>query len=185
MRRLKKGASFAGSLFYAVLAALASIPWLMASAPVLGTSWALGLYCLGAAIVYLAWIAPSWHRALAAGALACLGALPVALLAPMPAGAVMGAAAILAAVRSGFLYGGKPVRALMVEGALVGGGLVFARLFAGSSWLSLGAAFWGFFLLQSLYFLVGSCEPQRSGEPQPDPFEAARNRALALMAQRP
>lgn len=180
-----RASSFAGSLLFAALAALGSVPWMIAASPLAGSSWALGLYSLGAAAAYLAWIAPSWPRALASGAGAGLAAFAVAVLAPMPTGAVMGAAAILAAVRSGYLFRGAPARAFVVEGVLAGGGLVFARALAGSSFLSLGLAFWGFFLLQSIFFLIGGIAERPADEPRLDPFEAARRRALALMEEMP
>jgi len=46
-------------------------------------------------------------------------------------------------------------RASVIETALVGAGLVFARLLAGRSPVALVLALWGFFLVQSLWLLVG------------------------------
>ena len=88
---------------------------------------------------------------------------------------------ILALSRSGFLYRSQPARALLLEGALSGGGLAFAYAMAGPGLLATALAIWGFFLAQSLFFLAGGVK-QRDAEPAgTDPFEKARQRALALM----
>lgn len=179
-----RASSFTGSLAFAVLAALGSVPWMIAASPI-GRSWALGTYSLGAAVVYLVWIAPSWRRGLAAGAGAGLGALVLALLTPMPTGAVMGAALVLATVRSGYLFRCRPARAFVVESVLAGGGLAFAGALADGSLLGLGLAFWGYFLLQSAFFLIGGFTERPADGPRLDPFEVARRRALALMEDLP
>ena len=180
-----RASSFSGSLLFAALAGLGTVAWMIAASPLAGVSWALGLYSLGTAVAYLVWIAPSWPRGLAAGTGAGVAALAVAVLAPMPTGAVMGAAAILAAARSGFLFRGRPARAFVAEGVLAGGGLALAGVLAGSTFLSLGLAFWGYFLLQSLFFLIGGIAERPADEPRLDPFEVARRRALALMEEMP
>lgn len=180
-----RGSSFAGSLVFAALAALGALPWMLAAGPVVGSAWALGLYSLALSVVYAAWIAPSWRRGIAAGAVAGVFAAAAALASPMPAGGVLGAAAILAVARSGFLFTAGPARALVVEALLTGGGLVFARALASSSLLSLGLAFWGFFLVQSVFFLIGGISGRTADEPRLDPFDEARRRALALMEESP
>lgn len=179
-----RASSFLGGLLFAALAGLGAIPWTLAVGPVVGGSWALGLYSLSLSGVYLAWIAPTWPRGLAALAVAAVFSLGIAISAPMPVGGVLGAALMVAVGRSGFLFTGKPLRSLVLESLLVGGGLVFARAF-GSSLLGLGLAFWGFFLVQSLFFLVGGTSERREEGPELDPFESARRRALMLMEQTP
>lgn len=179
-----RASSFSGSLVFAALAGLVVIPWTMAFGPIVGAAWSLGLYSLSLSGVYLGWIASSWSRGLAAFAVAALFSLAIAVVAPMPAGGVLGASLIVAVGRSGFLFTGRPLRTLAIESLLVGGGLIFARTF-GSSLLGLGLAFWGFFLVQSLFFLAYGRSERRAEGPQLDPFESARRRALTLMEQTP
>lgn len=177
-----RASSFLGSLIFAALAGLVVIPWTLAVSPIVGGSWAVGLYSLSLSGVYLLWIAPTWRRGLLAFAAAAVLSLGLAVLAPMPVGGVLGAALIVTVGRSGFLFAGRPLRVLVVECLLVGGGLVFARTF-GSSLFGLGLAFWGFFLVQSLFFLVGGKSERREEAAEGDPFESARRRALTLMEQ--
>ncbi len=171
------------TLVFGAVAALGSIPWAMVLGPFFGRSWALAGYCLAVATLYVAVIARGWHRGFAAGAVAGLAAVAVAVLATTPTEAVLGAVAILAVARSGFLYRSKPARAVALEAAVTFGGLLFARLLAGTTLLSSALAFWGFFLVQSLFFLAGGVRERESEEPRIDPFERARRRALALMEE--
>lgn len=179
-----RASSFLGSLLFAALAGLGAISWSLAFSPVVGGAWALGLYSLSLSGVYLVWIAPTWPRGLAALAMAAIFSLALTVLAPMPVSGVLGAALIVAIGRSVFLFSSKPLRAVALESLLVGGGLIFARAF-GSSLLGLGLAFWGFFLVQSLFFLVGGTSQRRQEGPELDAFDSARRRALTLMEQTP
>ncbi len=176
-----RGHSLLGSLVFALVTALGSIPWMMTAGRLLGGPPALGIYCLVAMVLYVVCIAESWSRGVTIGALAGGLALLVGMLTPMPAGAVVGGGLILAIARSGFLYRGKPARVLVVEGLLVGGGLLFARAPAEGSLLATALAIWSFFLVQSLFFLIGGMRKRRSEEVAGDPFERARQQALALM----
>ena len=63
------------------------------------------------------------------------------------------------------------------------GGLLFARALAGPTLLGAAFAVWAFFLVQGLFFLAGGVRERESPEPQIDPFERARKRALALMEE--
>ena len=171
------------SLAFGLVAALASIPWAMVFAPFFGQLWALAGFCLAASVLYVGLIAPSWPRGAAASAAGTMVAGVVAVLASRPSEAILGAALILAVARSGFLYRGRPARAVVLEAALVLGGLLFARALAGPSLLSAGLAIWAFFLVQSLFFLAGGVREREAEEPRVDPFERARERALALMEE--
>lgn len=171
------------TLAFGGVAALGSIPWAMVLGPFFGRSWALAGYCLLAVTLYLAVIARGWHRALVVGTAVSLCAGVVAVLATTPSEAVLGAVVILAVARSGFLYRGRPARTVVLEAAMTCGGLLFARLLAGPTLLSAGFAIWGFFLVQSLFFLAGGVSEREPEEPKIDPFERARRRALALMEE--
>jgi hypothetical protein len=48
--------------------------------------------------------------------------------------------------------------------------------------LTLSLAIWGYFLVQSSYFLVGGRSPRRDGPPR-DPFEQARARLQRLLEE--
>lgn len=176
-----RGNSFLGALALGIVAALGSIPWTMVWGMFFGHFWAAAGYCLAAAVVYVVAIAPSWSRGFRIGALAGLLAVAFGVLAPWPAEAVAGAVLILAVARSGFLYRSKPARALAIEGLLAFGGLLFAYALAGPAPLGTALAIWGFFLVQSLFFVLGGVRARREEEPGVDPFEQARKRALALM----
>ncbi len=171
------------ALAFGLVAALASIPWTMVLGPVFGQSWALAGFCLAAAVLYPAVIAPSLPRGVAAAGAAGLAAAAVGVLAARPTEAILGAALIVAAARSGLLYRRRPARALLIEGALLFGGLLFARALAGPTLLSASLAIWAFFLVQSLFFLAGGLRERQGEEPRIDPFERARKRALALMEE--
>ncbi len=169
------------TLAFGAVAALGSIPWAMVFGPFFGHAWALAGYCLGAAALYAGVIAPSWPRGVAAGAVASVAGVAVAVLATRPTEVILGAAMILAVARSGFLFRGKPARTVVLEAGLVFGGLLFARALAGGTLLSAGLAIWAFFLVQSLFFVAGGVREREPDELRIDPFERARKRALALM----
>ncbi len=171
------------TLAFGLVAALGAIPWAMVFGPFFGHSWALAGYCLAAAALYAAVIAPNWPRGVAVGAVAGLAAAAALVLATRPSEAILGAALILAVVRSGFLFRGKPARTVVLEAALTFGGLLFARALVGPTLLSAGLAIWAFFLIQSLFFLAGGVREREVDEPRIDPFERARKRALALMEE--
>lgn len=176
-----RGNRLLGSLAFAAFAALASIPWTMVTVPVLWPSRAVGLFVLAAAVLHVVWIAPSWPRGARIGALAALLAALVAVLAPGLTATVLGAAAILAVARSGFLYRAQPARALVLEVALIAGGLVFARVLGGPTSLGLALGIWGFFLVQSLFFVAGGVRERQAEASAVDPFERARRKALAVL----
>ena len=64
---------------------------------------------------------------------------------------------------------------------LIAGGLGLARFLAGPDTLQMAFAIWGFFLVQSFFFLVGGIAERVETTAGLDPFEVARSRALALM----
>lgn len=175
-----RGGSVLGSLAFALVAALGSIPWILVGEPFVGRLWAAALYCLVTLVLYLFVIAPSVARGFAIAGLAAVAAGVVGLLASWPAEAILGAVVILAVARSGFLYRRVPARALVSEVLLSLGGLLFARAVGGPTVLGIGLAIWSFFLVQSLYFLIGG-RSEVTEEPAVDPFERARQQALVLM----
>jgi hypothetical protein len=169
-------------LFAACVAAGLPALWLVLGSA-LGTREVVALYWIGSASLYVAGIAPSWRRGL-------LVALPAAgigllawLLSATPMAAAVSAAGVVAICRSGVLYRSRPARALAIEVGLGLGGLLLARLLAGPGPLATAAALWGYFLVQSLFFLIGGVRQRRTGPAQRDPFERARSRMLALLGE--
>jgi hypothetical protein len=136
---------------------------------------------LAGVVAHLAIAAPSrGRRLLAAGAAAALGAAVMALPQGIGATAISGAL-LLGVCRSALLFRSRPARAWLLEVALLGSGLALAAFLADRSLASLALACWGFWLVQSAFFLVGGVAPRPEGPPQEDPFDRARGRILALL----
>jgi hypothetical protein len=174
---------FARSLLFALVAAAGVVPWMLVVRPILGSYAALALYLVGTMAAYLGGLAPDLQRRIGAALAATLAGLAVAVLARSVAEVALGLGTILAVGRSAFLYRAPAARAVVVEVLLVGGGLLFARFLAGHSAAALVFAIWSFFLVQSLYFLVGGVRVRTGRERGRDPFEEAHRRALALLAR--
>jgi hypothetical protein len=68
-----------------------------------------------------------------------------------------------------------------METCLLAGGLGLSRFLAGPNPLQIALAIWGFFLVQSFFFLVGGVAERAEVAAGLDPFELARARALALL----
>ena len=175
--------TLSGSLVFGAVAALAAIPWTMVMVPVLWPHAAVAAYAVAAVALYVLWIAPSASRGLRIGVLAGLLAAVACALAGGLSEALVASAAALGVARSGFLYRTRPARAVALEGGLLAVGLLFVRVLAAPT--SLGTAFgvWGFFLVQSLYFVAGGVEGRRDEEPGIDRFEKARRETLALLEE--
>jgi len=166
---------FARSLAFGAVAALAIVPFLLTFGPALGSAGALALSSVLSTSGYLAVVAPGHARGLRVGFLALVMGM-VLFWSASPSTTVLGSAAILAVMRSGFLYRSRPGRALLVEASL---------LFAGSSVSSVALAVWGFFLVESLFFLVGGTAARPEEEFAEDPFDRARREAVRLMEEAP
>jgi len=173
--------SFGGSILFAAAAGAGLLVAVLVFGPVLGVSSVVAGFAVAAATVFAIGIAPNRRGAAAAGALASvLGAL--LLLLPIGVHAtVAGAAAVVALCRSGLLYRSRPWRAILVETALLVAGLGLAQLVAGWGVASLALAAWGYFLVQSLFFLVGGVATRAEANEEVDPFDRARSRLVALL----
>ena len=195
---------FGSSLVFAAAAAAGWLAFAVPFAPVLGLGGALSLYAMLVVALHVFGIARRPARGVVAACLA-LGLGAVVLLLTRGAGeAVAGSALVLGVVRSGLLYRARSARGLLAEAALLGGGLALARFlavpgllaatplreaFAASadpSWVGLlGAALgiWGFFLVQSLFFLLGGVRERRASAGGLDPFDLACTRLAALLGE--
>ena len=173
--------AFANGLWFAALAAGALPLWLLLARPILGADRAVGAYFVAAAAAYLGAIAPARGRALVVIVVAtALGGF-AALVTRAPGELVLALGVLVAVARSGFLYRSAPARGVAVEAIVTGGGLLFARFLCGPSTAALVLSIWGFFLVQSLYFLVVGARTLGGCSRHPDPFQDAYGRAMALL----
>lgn len=173
---------FGRSLVFAAIAG-AGVSLLLVLVPASMTGYLLlRAYLVGCAVVYAAGLATRPRDALlAAAAGAALGAL--LLLAPLGlTGLAVGGSAILAWLRSGLLYRARPLRAFTSELLLGLLGLALAGFLkeAAPTVIGLGLAVWGYFLVQSVFFLIGGVRPRPVDGPV-DPFDRARAELLALL----
>ena len=171
---------FGRTLLYALGSAAALPAAVVFLGPAWGTSAALGLYVWAAAGLY-AWGVARGRRgrwAAAAGALG--GALLAWSFSPGLAWSALGGAALVALCRGVIEPRQRRGRALAIELLLGGAGLGAAAFLASGGLRSLALATWGYFLVQSLYFLLGG----RAGAGRAaelDRFEQARARLQQLL----
>jgi hypothetical protein len=165
-------------VFAAATAAFLPVVVTFAS-PLMGGPAAVRLYAIAAAIAYTAGLAANHRTRMAALALTGLAGIGVALGTRGLPGAAVGAAAIVACGRGALLGGSRPLRAAMVEAALGLAGLGVARSLAAGGLLSICLAFWGYFLVQSSYFLLAGRAARDTAIR--DPFERARLRLERLL----
>jgi hypothetical protein len=173
--------SFARSALFAAGAAGGWLVWIVAAAPTVGRSRATALYLVATTVLYIAGLAPEHERRLATAVIAGVAAAAVAGVAHTTAGLAIGLAAILGVARSAFLYRSGGARALAIEVGLLVSGLLFAGFLAVPWAPSTGLALWGFFLVQSFYFLLARARARSPAPRQTDAFEEAHRRAVALL----
>jgi hypothetical protein len=175
--------SFGGSLAFAALAGAAWPVFALAAAPAIGTLAAISIYLVASAAFYVAGLTPRRvHGAGAAIVAALLGTL-FAAVTREPDVVALGAAIGVGVCRSGLLYRARPARALATELGLLGGGLLLARFLAAPGVLGVALALWGFFLVQSGFFLIGGVTEGPRHSRGIDRFENARRQALALLEE--
>jgi hypothetical protein len=174
-----------GAVFAAVVAA-GWLPWVVTVGAIVGAWNALVLYLVAALACAVAGMGPPGPRrfsdrrlggAFGAGLLGC----GVAVVATTTTELCLGLAVVLGLARSVFLYRAAPARAVMTEAVLLIGGLWFARFLAGPTLVSTAFAIWGFWLVQSCYFLIAGIRARAPARGDVDPFEHACQRATALL----
>jgi hypothetical protein len=171
---------FVGTLLFAAVASVVLVVAHVVAAPSLGARSVLALFTLAAAVGYAALLGPSLRSRVRNGGAALLGGVVVLVLARGFAEIALGMALVLALVRGFLARRSPPLRALVVEIALGVGGLCLARWLAVPGVLGAAAGFWGYALVQSLYFLVPGGHLE-AVETTGDPFERARERLSALL----
>jgi hypothetical protein len=171
--------SFGRSLVFAALAA-AGLPVAVTFAgAVFGGEQAARLYLIGAASIYAIGLCGDRSRRVAAfAASACAGTILALLPLDLRATAI-GAAGIVAFARGVVLPESRSLRGFVCEALLATAGLAVAAWFARGGLLALCLACWGYFLVQSGYFLCGAST--RDAAPPRDRFDQARARLLRLL----
>lgn len=177
------GKAFVRGLAFGAAGALATAPALMMLQPIVGGRAALGVWSALLAAGYLGATAPDRRRGLRVALAALALGLAVVWLAS-PASSVMASGVLVATFRSGFLYRGRPARSVVLEAGLLIVGLSLAEIFAARGGLfGLGFGVWVFFLVASLYFLVGGTRPRPKAASVEDAFERATRNATRLMEE--
>ena len=175
---------FSSSLIFAAIAGLVAVPYLLVALPAFGLIRTLSIGSIVGVAAYIVALSPSLVRGLRYGALTL--AVGVGLFALAPGVVVLfGSATLLGIVRSGLLYRAKIGRALAIEGMLFLLATSVAQLLAGSAVQSYGLAVWGFFLVQSAFFLFEGARSRAESGSAEDPFERARREATRLMEEQP
>jgi len=171
---------FGRGVAFAAVAAAGSAAWLLCTAPLLGARRAFALWLVGLAAVYVGGLAERVRGRV--GAAALTAAVGLGLLAVVPGNheLVPALAVVIAVARSVFLFRAAPARAVVVEGLLLLGSLGFAAALGGPSLRGILLGTWGFFLVQSFFFLIPGGRICASAG-RTDPFAAAHARALALL----
>jgi len=173
--------SFGRSLVFAAVAALGW--WLVhpIAAGLFGSAQAARLYLAFLLPLYVLGIGEDRGRALRASLALGLGAALIAFL-PLGFGATCVALASgLGVARSGWLHQARPFRAWLTEIVLLGAGIELGSFLLQGPASTLAYGIWGFFLVQSAFFLVGGVTARRP-EPTRDAFEQARARLDALLS---
>jgi len=181
---VKRASGLWTDLRFAALAGLSAVAAVVALAPCVGGWRARALFALALLPVAGVRCADSLgaRARVAAGLSLASLALGFAHL-PWPALALPLAGAFGVA-RASCAARGSPARELAVGAALVAGGLALGAFCDGRSAPSFGLAIWAFLLVQSAYALFESRPSARSPETG-DPFERARDQALALLEGEP
>lgn len=172
--------SFARATAFAALAAGGCIVWAVTAGPWLGTGTAVTAYLVGACALYVFALVPTGSRRVVAMLCAAGAAIIVAVHAQVLGQLALGLAAIVGVARGVTCHRTSPSRAIAIELVLGGAALLFAAALVGSTVWSVAVALWAYLLVQSCFFLIGGVRTEIPAA-QPDPFEDAYRRAIALL----
>ena len=171
------------TLAFGAAAALGAVAWQFTCAIFLRPDTSLAAYALLCCCAFPVALAPSLRAAALAAALCVPLAACAAVVAP-EANTALVSAALIAALGRATAYWAKPARTLALEVVLLGLGLVAARVCGGTSPFGSALGVWSFCLVQSLYFLWLTPKPRESPAAPEDAFDLAHRRALAVLEQR-
>jgi hypothetical protein len=172
--------TFPRTVAFSAIAALGWVPWLILTAPIVGTWNARALYLIAVLTLYVAGIAGFPAMRLRVALATGLAGVGVALVSASTTELVVGLVLVLGVARSAYLYSTAATQAVIREVILLSSGLLLARVLAASPG-STGLALWGFLLVQSFFFLLPVTEARAASKRYPDPFEEAHRRALAIL----
>jgi len=172
--------SFGRSLVFAALAAAGLPAAVTFAGTVFGSEEAARLYLIGAASIYAIGLCGDRSRRVAAFVASAFAGMILASLPLDLRATAIGAAGIVAFTRGVLLPESRSLRAFACEAVLAAAGLAAAAWFARGGLLALCLACWGYFLVQSGYFLFG-VNARNGGAPPRDPFDRARARLLRLL----
>jgi hypothetical protein len=177
---MKRASDFGSALRFAGLAALAGVAASVALEPFVGAWRAHALYALALLPIAGMRFGESLGARARAGFALSLASFALALshvawpALALPLAGAFGVARGLCASRGG------AARALALEVTLLAAGLAAGSLFHGRGALLFGLSLWAFFLVQAAHSLFAA-GTRPAGESQGDPFERARDQALALL----
>jgi hypothetical protein len=180
MRRL----SFLRGLVFALVAGLGVVLWLTIAGPLIGYARAASLYGLALLPGYALAVAPSLRRGAGGFLLAAALVWPAAFFAPGPRLVFVLAPFVLGIVRSALLFPRPFARALLLEGCCSGLAVALAVLFHDASVVGTTFAIWAFWLVQAGFALAPGEPGATAPAPVGDPFDAARDRAFAVLERR-
>ena len=184
---------FGRSLLFAFLCAGAAPFYLGVVQVVGGWKLAFATYLLLAAAVYLFGVARGPLRGMAAAGATLLCGSTLLLFGASVSELALALALLIGLFRSGLLHPARQksahgfARRFAIEASLIGSGLALASYLFHGAPVSEASALWGFFLVQSAFFLIGGAAAatrrDSSEPPEIDPFERACRRARALLQQ--
>ena len=172
--------SFSGTLGFGLAAGIGFPGFALLAAPFLGAPTALNLWLALGAISYSALLGRNWRERITGAFLAAVFVVPAALLAHGTASLAMGAALAIAIVRTHQLGTGRLARMIALEGMLAVLGFAFVTALSGPGWVAASLAIWGWFLVQSLYFLVGGLVAQ-GADADVDRFDLAAREVARIL----
>ncbi|SHK81590.1 hypothetical protein SAMN02745216_04132 [Desulfatibacillum alkenivorans DSM 16219] len=176
---------FSGTIWYALACGLAFIPAYFCLNLISGPYWAFRM-TLWVFLAGYAWLLRRWSGGKFLTCLFPLFLLLVLAFAGLPqTNFLVAAIVILAWIRSGVCFAGKGARSLAVELGVSAGGALLVNLLAPHSGLTWALAVWLFFLVQSLFFVMGPDSAAQAWiDPyRPEPFEQARQRAERILSE--
>ncbi len=182
--------TFARSLLFALLAALAYPVYRVVVGAGLGEALAFASYAALAGALYLFAIARRPTHGLGAAVALLVGCLGLVVLGATAREIALASAVGIGVFRSGLLYRGAGgfSRRLAIEAGVLGSGLVLAGLLSPVAAFPGAWVFWGFFLAQSGFFLIGGdAARSRAGADEsasPDAFAEACARAREVLERR-
>jgi hypothetical protein len=183
-------ASFARTLVFAAAAAAAAPFALAVLRPLFGEAGALAALAIAVSAAYLLGLARRPASGLGAALALTLSGVGLVALGATPLALAALCAVLIGVLRSGLLRrdGRRGLdfgRAFALEAVLIGAGLAVGAWLARGSAFPVSLALWGFFLVQSGFFLVGGPAARAARDAadpgEVDPFEQARKRALELL----